>query len=189
MVRVWVKAARTYKSAEGTAILVVFLHRPYLFAKTVFIMRISLPLILALPFAFSSPLARRNETATLAPPLPVVDEPVAGSWIVTLREDALLPTVLDRLSKIPGIRKKYTYDFPNFKGFVITGTSRPIRTLASIPFIKSIEQDAVTTTTTIVRQSKAPYGLARLSNRAANKTTYYCEFSHSLTEPSEHEQL
>ncbi|KAH6663220.1 putative cuticle-degrading protease [Halenospora varia] len=65
-----------------------------------------------------------------------------------------------------------TYDLPLLKGYQVSADAATIAEIAAKPEVAYIEKDGIVTTQALQTQSGAPYGLGRLSHRAAGSTSY-----------------
>lgn len=127
-------------------------------------MRSLFALLAALPAVLTAPLTARQDTP---------EEPIANSWIVKLRNDAILPDILTQVTSLVGVEPTHQYNFGDFKGFSIAGVSDLVGALSSLTAIESIEQDQVVRANAITRQANPPsYGLVRISHRENGARDY-----------------
>ncbi|KAK1756701.1 peptidase S8/S53 domain-containing protein [Echria macrotheca] len=123
-----------------------------------------LPLALAAP---SGPIDRR------APILhPRGAEIIPGKYIVKLKDGATEATLDKAIGKLRKGKPQHVYKNTGFKGFAATVEDADLEALQALPDVEYIEKESVYTINAYVSQTGAPWGIARLSNKAAGSTTY-----------------
>lgn len=131
-------------------------------------MRSFLTFLLALPAALAAPVGRPTIDTRQADA-----STLAGSWIVKVRQNAVLADVVSQVVSAAGVDAKRTFEFGNFKGFSIDGISDLTSLVANIAAIESIEPNQIVRTNALVTQENVPsYGLARISHREPGSTSY-----------------
>ncbi|KAI7088576.1 hypothetical protein KC356_g3179 [Hortaea werneckii] len=127
-------------------------------------MRSIFAFLAALPAVLAAPLTARQDRP---------EEPIANSWIVKLRNDAILPDILTQVTSLVGVEPTHQYNFGEFKGFSIAGVSDLVGALSSLTAIESIEPDQIVRANAITRQVNPPsYGLVRISHRKNGASDY-----------------
>ncbi|RCI11606.1 putative subtilisin-like protease [Ophiocordyceps polyrhachis-furcata BCC 54312] len=123
-------------------------------------------LLLFLPLVLSAP-AQRSELAPLL--VPRNGPPVEGMFIVRMKKSAAKgASVASAVSSIAS-DAHFTYSHA-FSGFAASLKPDEVEKLRANPDVDYIEQDAVVTI--FETQNDADWGLARLSNKKPNATTY-----------------
>lgn len=128
-------------------------------------MRSVLNFLLTVPAALAAPVVLETRQS----------DSILGSWIVRVNQDSVLSDVISQVTAAAGAgaSSKHTYDFGDFKGFSIQGVSDLTSIVANIASIQSIEQDTTVRTSALVTQNNVPsYGLARISSRENDATSY-----------------
>ncbi|WP_367129930.1 S8 family peptidase [Saccharothrix sp. HUAS TT1] len=87
---------------------------------------------------------------------------VPGSYVVKLKDGAVLPAVVDG---------RITRTFAGFGGFAVSLTAKQARRLAADPAVAYVEQDQVVRAHTT--QTGAPWGLDRIDQRSTPLSTTY----------------
>ncbi|KAK4452570.1 cuticle-degrading protease [Podospora aff. communis PSN243] len=100
---------------------------------------------------------------------------IPGSYIVKLKDGASDTTLLNA---IKGVRPNHIYRNSKFKGFAADLSSSALKAVQDLPEVEYIEQNAVYTINEVVTQSaNVPWGLARISHRANNQSSYVYDSS------------
>ncbi|KAI1641176.1 protease [Biscogniauxia mediterranea] len=110
--------------------------------------------------------------APVLAPLPGV-EVIPGQWIVTMKEDASPESMLSSLNDLAAdLVPKYTYKLGKFNGYSMSATDSLVESIRGLAGVASIEPDYKISINAIQAQDGAPWGLARISSRVPNTTTY-----------------
>lgn len=112
-----------------------------------------------------------------APVILVRNDPdiIPGKWIVKLKSDAdssALTSTIASVTSILGTSPRFTYNFGSFRGFAIDAAKGIPAAVQALASIEAIEPDGKVRANAIVTQQNPPYGLARISSRAAGTTEY-----------------
>ncbi|KAI8958719.1 oryzin precursor [Daldinia sp. FL1419] len=114
--------------------------------------------------------------AILAAPILEADgEAVPGKWIAVLKPDNTTGQLFSTVSNLlGGIAPEHTYDIGGFQGYSFSASNDMINSFAGLDAIAYITPDVKVSTTALTSQDSAPWGLARISDRApgASKYTY-----------------
>jgi len=94
---------------------------------------------------------------------------IPGSYIVKLKDGSSDATLLNT---IKGIRPNHIYRNSKFKGFAADLSSSTLKAVQDLPEVEYIEQNAVYNINEVVTQTNVPWGLARISHRTPNETSY-----------------
>lgn len=119
--------------------------------------------------ASAKPAVRRHEPAPLIRARE--DVLVPGKYIVKLR-DALSVSAADDTISLLGQGADFTYNITGFRGFAGALDAPKLDSLQYHPDVEYIEQDARIETKAYTTQPNAPWGLARISHRAAGGAGY-----------------
>ena len=121
----------------------------------------ALPAILAAPTSNARRVKRQE-----------VENPIAGSWIVSIDPDVVMAQSIDVAASEAGINTTYSYGFPGFKGFAFDGSEADVDAIIdSMPAVMSVEPDSIVSISALTTQSGAPWGLGRISHRARGSTS------------------
>lgn len=127
-------------------------------------MRGVLSLIAALPaVVLAAPIIDRRVTT----------ESIPNSWIVRFDQSQQIESMIANLTSVLGIQPKHTYNFGGFRGAALEMPDLLVNVLEAMPFITYVERDAKVKASTLVSQSGAPWGLSRISRRAAGQGSTY----------------
>ena len=99
---------------------------------------------------------------------------IPGSYIVKLKEGASDSTLQNT---IKGLKTTHVYRNSKFRGFAADLSSKALQEVQNLPEVDYIEQNAVFTINEKVEQANVPWGLARISHRAVNQTSYVYDSS------------
>lgn len=116
--------------------------------------------LLALPAVLAAPVLLETRQ----------EDNIAGSWIVKVKQNAVLADVLSQVTQAAGVQPTHQYSFGSFKGFSIDSVTDAVSLLSSITAIESIEPNTRVYANAV--QNNPPYGLARISHRNKGATTY-----------------
>ncbi|KAK4504099.1 hypothetical protein PRZ48_005014 [Zasmidium cellare] len=116
--------------------------------------------LLALPAVLAAPVLLETRQ----------EDNIAGSWIVKVKQNAVLADVLSQVTRAAGVQPTHQYSFGSFKGFSIDSVTDAVSLLSSITAIESIEPNTRVYANAV--QNNPPYGLARISHRNKGATTY-----------------
>lgn len=131
-----------------------------------------LHLLAALPAILAAPVDGRNAKRQ------EVVNPIPGSWIVRLDQDAILAQSIETAVSEVGINTTYSYGFPGFKGFAFDGSEADVDAIIeAMPNVKFVEPDSVVSIDALTSQSSAPWGLTRVSHKARGATNYIYDSS------------
>ncbi|AEO64762.1 723d53f3-797b-4834-a073-0cbefc9ad28a [Thermothielavioides terrestris] len=116
---------------------------------------------------------------TLAAPviLPRASQLIPGHYIVKLKDGASESSLQNAISHLNSAPTKHVYRAGSFKGFAAPLSPQVLASLRKLPEVEFIEQDAVVTINSVVTQNNVPWGLARISHRQVNATTYLYDSS------------
>ncbi|KAK0708459.1 peptidase S8/S53 domain-containing protein [Lasiosphaeris hirsuta] len=119
----------------------------------------------------------------LAAPLAPIVQPrgatqiIPGSYIVKLKDGSSENSIQSTILGLQSVKPKHVYKSGKFRGFSAELSDAALKSVRSLPEVEYIEQDAVFTITDIVTQADVPWGLARISHRATNATSYVYDSS------------
>jgi len=100
---------------------------------------------------------------------------IPNSYIVKLKDGASDTTLLNA---IKGVRPNHIYRSSKFKGFAADMSSSALKAVQDLPEVDYIEQNAVYTINEDVTQvANVPWGLARISHRDGNQSSYVYDSS------------
>jgi subtilisin family serine protease len=102
---------------------------------------------------------------------------VPGSYIVKFKDGTSESTVRDTIKGLNSVTAKHVYRNSKFKGFAADLSSKNLKTVQDLPEVEYVEQNAIFTINGIVEQKDVPWGLARISHRAASETSYLYDAS------------
>lgn len=131
--------------------------------------RASIPLALV-PLAAAHPWAKRAEPARLIVPENENAQILPDQYIVKFSGDAGVASLDDAISAL-SITPDHVYS-SLYNGFSATLDAEKLEAIRSHPQVEYVEQDMLMSTAEFVTQPDAPWGLARLSNRAGGATGY-----------------
>lgn len=123
--------------------------------------------LLALPAALAAPVMHETRQ----------EDQIANSWIVKVKQDAAMDSLLSQVTALAGVQPTHKYNFGSFKGFSIDSVADAAGLLGSLTAIESIEPNTRVTTSALVRQQNPPYGLARISHRNPGSNEYVYDSS------------
>lgn len=123
-------------------------------------MRSFFNLLLALPAVLAAPVLLETRQ----------EDNIAGSWIVKVKQNAILADVMSQAVQAAGVQPTHQYSFGSFKGFSIDSVADALITFGSITAIESIEPNTKVYANAV--QANPPYGLARISHRNKGATEY-----------------
>ncbi|KAK5659109.1 hypothetical protein OQA88_1199 [Cercophora sp. LCS_1] len=121
-----------------------------------------LSLATLLPLALAAPVIQPRGAAQVIP----------GSYIVKFKDGTSSTKVQDTINSLPAVNPKHVYRHSKFKGFAADLSSKTLKTVQGLPEVEYIEQNAVFTINDYVTQKDVPWGLARISHRSKNQTSY-----------------
>ncbi|KAF9644023.1 serine proteinase [Thelephora ganbajun] len=123
---------------------------------------------------------------TFSAPSPLIKvhkarEPVAGRYIVTLKEGTDRQAHINSFSAKADGSSSITHQWDIINGFAGTFSPDEVEALRSRPDVLSIEEDGVVHTQDTATQNNAPWGLGRISsqNTLANQDTSALSFSYT----------
>ncbi|KAK4165538.1 cuticle-degrading protease [Cladorrhinum sp. PSN259] len=102
---------------------------------------------------------------------------IPGSYIVKLKDGTTDSTLQNTLKGLKAVSPDHTYKGGRFKGFAAKLSAANLDAVRKNPNVEYIEQDAVVTAYDIVTQVDVPWGLARISHRTINQTSYIYDSS------------
>ncbi|KAF2825133.1 subtilisin-like protease-like protein [Ophiobolus disseminans] len=113
---------------------------------------------------------------------------VPGKWIVQLKPGTNAASITAHHDKVRSIRARnlarrdgnpgagsgveHEFHIGTFKAYVGSFDATTIEELKALPEVLVVEQDYIMTTSALVTQEDAPWGLARISSRAKGSTSY-----------------
>ncbi|KAK0750708.1 peptidase S8/S53 domain-containing protein [Schizothecium vesticola] len=109
----------------------------------------------------------------LAAPLiqPMAGTAIPGSYIIKLKDGASDSAVQDTIKGLKA-SPKHVYRSKKFKGFSADLNSAGVKAVQALPEVEYIEQNAIFSINDVVTQTDVPWGLARISSRTKDATTY-----------------
>ncbi|KAI4863330.1 oryzin precursor [Hypoxylon rubiginosum] len=111
--------------------------------------------------------------ALAAPILEARGEAIPGRWIAVLKPEHSTERVLSSVTDIlGGATPKHSYQIGSFKGYSLSASDSLINSIADLDEIAYVEPDVKISTASLVSQSVAPWGLARISSREPGGTEY-----------------
>lgn len=115
-----------------------------------------------LPLALAAPVIQPRGAAQLIP----------GSYIVKFKDGTSSGKVQETIDSLGAVSPKHVYRHSKFKGFAADLSSKTLKAVQDLPDVDYIEQNAVFTINDYVTQKDVPWGLARISHRSKNQTSY-----------------
>ncbi|KAI1430149.1 oryzin precursor [Xylaria sp. FL1777] len=110
-----------------------------------------------------------------APLLEVKGKTIPGKWIVVMKEDYDIDVASSKRRNV-GVESlvapRHTYSMGNFKAYAMDASDETINKIANIEDVAYIEPDTMVTIATTAFESNSPWGLARISSRVPNATSY-----------------
>jgi subtilisin family serine protease len=98
---------------------------------------------------------------------------IPGDYIIKLKDGASESTLQDAIRHVKTGNAKHVYRAGRFKGFAAKLSPQVLDAVRKLSEVEYIEQDAVITTQASITQTDdVPWGLARISHRAAGATSY-----------------
>ncbi|OBT86309.1 hypothetical protein VE02_07437 [Pseudogymnoascus sp. 03VT05] len=131
-----------------------------------------LPLIAGAPVADQPHLKIRNPTA---------QNVIPNSYIVVFNKDIEAEDVESEFASVNSILSKRSsthkgigskYNLAGFKGYQIETDTATIGAIASSPLVAWVEKDGKVQTNALTTRTGAPWGLGRISHKAAGSTSY-----------------
>ncbi|KAK5628293.1 hypothetical protein RRF57_004008 [Xylaria bambusicola] len=114
-----------------------------------------------------------------APVLETEGKVVPGKWIVVMKEDYDMDAVSRRKRGVKAeleveslATPQHTYSLGSFKAYALDASDALINQVAKIQDVAYIEPDIMVETAATAFESNSPWGLARISSRTRNSTTY-----------------
>ncbi|KAK4233910.1 peptidase S8/S53 domain-containing protein [Achaetomium macrosporum] len=97
---------------------------------------------------------------------------IPGNYIVKLKDGASESALQDAIRHLTSKQAKHVYRAGRFKGFAASLSPQVLDAVRKLPEVEFIEQDAVVSINEFITQADVPWGLARISHRTVNATTY-----------------
>ncbi|KAI1744213.1 oryzin precursor [Xylaria scruposa] len=117
-------------------------------------------LLLATPLVLAAPLFETRGKA------------IPGKWIVVMKENyeasGKRSVAVETL-----VTPKHTYSMGNFKAYAIDAADEMINKVAELDSVAYIEPDTIVEIATTAFETDSPWGLARISSRTPNASTYF----------------
>ncbi|KAI1775014.1 oryzin precursor [Hypoxylon cercidicola] len=111
--------------------------------------------------------------ALAAPILEARGDAIPGKWIAVLKPEHSTERVLSSVTDIlGGVTPKHSYEIGSFKGYSISASDSLINSIANLDEIAYIEPDVKVSIASLISQSVAPWGLARISSRKPGASEY-----------------
>ncbi|KAI1755152.1 oryzin precursor [Xylaria castorea] len=111
-----------------------------------------------------------------APLLETKGKAIPGKWIVVMKEnyEANVASGQKRSASVKTIATpKHTYSMGNFKAYAMDASDETINRIAELDSVAYIEPDTIVEIATTAFESDSPWGLARISSRTPNASTYF----------------
>ncbi|KAK3682937.1 peptidase S8/S53 domain-containing protein [Podospora appendiculata] len=102
---------------------------------------------------------------------------VPGSYIIKFKDGLSNDAVHNTIDGLKSVNAKHVYRASKFKGFAANLDAQALKLVKALPEVEYIEQDAVVTINDVVTQANVPWGLGRISHRAAGATDYVYDSS------------
>ncbi|KAI0861948.1 oryzin precursor [Xylaria cubensis] len=121
-------------------------------------------LLLATPLALAAPLLETRGKA------------IPGKWIVVMKENYEANVVSGQKRSVAVetlVTPKHTYSMGNFKAYAMDASDDIINKVAELDSVAYIEPDTMVEIATTAFESDSPWGLARISSRTPNASTYF----------------
>ncbi|KAI0445975.1 oryzin precursor [Xylaria telfairii] len=121
-------------------------------------------LLLATPLALAAPL------------LEIKGKAIPGKWIVVMKEnyeDNIASTQKRSVSVETLVTPQHTYSMGSFKAYAMDASDEMINKIAELDSVAYIEPDTVVEIATTSFENDSPWGLARISSRTPNTSTYF----------------
>ncbi|XXG98204.1 hypothetical protein Hte_004526 [Hypoxylon texense] len=101
-------------------------------------------------------------------------EAIPGKWIAVLKPEHSTERVLSSVTNIlgGGATPKHSYQIGSFRGYSLSASDSLINSIANLDEIAYIEPDVKVSVASLVSQSVAPWGLARISSRKPGGSEY-----------------
>jgi len=98
---------------------------------------------------------------------------IPNSYIVKLKDGASDATLQSTLQGLKGVSAEHLYKgSKKFKGFAAKLSGANLDAVRKLPEVEYVEQDAIVQAYDLVTQDNVPWGLARISHRTVNATSY-----------------
>lgn len=132
----------------------------------------ALTLVALLPLAIAAPTSEpvALQRAPIIEPRGV--ELVPDKYIVKVRDGASDAKIDAILGKLGSDKANHVYKGNGFKGFASKMTAAALEAVQSDPEVEYIEKEAIFRINAYTTQTNAPWGIARISHRAAGSTSY-----------------
>ncbi|KAI0913219.1 oryzin precursor [Ustulina deusta] len=110
-----------------------------------------------------------------APLLETKGQAIPGKWIVVMKENYEIDVVSGKKRDI-GVESlvtpRHTYNMRSFKAYAMDASDEVIHEIAKLEDVAYIEPDTMAEITTTAFESNSPWGLARISSREPNTSSY-----------------
>ncbi|KAI3332004.1 subtilase [Xylariaceae sp. AK1471] len=113
--------------------------------------------------------------ALAAPFLAAQGEKIPGKWIVVMKESSELDAAFGKKRGVAVeslVTPRHFYSLGSFKAYAMDASDEIINKVAELDEVAFIEHDVMVGTTATASESNSPWGLARISSRTPNATTY-----------------
>ncbi|KAK6957483.1 hypothetical protein Daesc_000269 [Daldinia eschscholtzii] len=108
-----------------------------------------------------------------APILEPNGEVIPGKWIAVLKPDNTTGQLFSTVTSIlGGISPEHSYDIGSFQGYSFSASDDMINSVADLNEVAYITPDTKVSIASTATQDSAPWGLARISNRAPGGSKY-----------------
>ncbi|KAI8629442.1 oryzin precursor [Xylariaceae sp. FL1651] len=122
-----------------------------------------LGLLLATPLALAAPLLEPRGKI------------IPGKWIVVMKSDTEFDVNSERKRNVAVealVTPQHTYSMGSFKAYAMDASDEMINKIAKLDEVAYIEPDVMVEATLTASEVNSPWGLARISSREPNATTY-----------------
>ncbi|OIW27679.1 subtilisin-like protein [Coniochaeta ligniaria NRRL 30616] len=138
----------------------------------------ALALLALLPLALGAPAPAPVPEPVAAPILsPRGAQVIHGKYIVKIKDGASSGIVDTIVGKLGSTKPHRVFKGDGFRGFASKLDGKLLDLVSKLPEVEYIEQEAIFTINAYTTQTGAPWGIARISHKAAGSTSYVYDTS------------
>ncbi|RWA10537.1 hypothetical protein EKO27_g4567 [Xylaria grammica] len=107
-----------------------------------------------------------------APLLEAKGKAIPGKWIVVMKEDYDASSTKRDITIESLVAPRHTFSMGKFNAYAIDTSDKMVNEIAKLEEVAYIEPDVMVETATTASETNSPWGLARISNREPNASSY-----------------